>query len=87
MGEVRRMREQGIQLKQMKPDQPIRVDLRNAQMQVCSCGSKFFIPAVQLYKVSALVSPTGQELLAQQPVLVCQRCGVAYENAPIAGTA
>ncbi len=77
MGEGRRLRENGIQFKQMKPGQPIQVDLKNAVPKVCGCGCKYFIPAVQLYTVSALMSPTGQELTAQQPVLVCKDCGKA----------
>jgi hypothetical protein len=29
---------------------------------------------VQVYTVSALVSPTGQELIAQQQILICMDC-------------
>lgn len=73
--------------------QQIQVDLKNATPKTCRneisftspefglcskvCGCDIFIPAVKLYTVSALVSPTGQELLAQQPVLVCKSCGQA----------
>lgn len=39
------------------------------------CGSEFFVPVVKLYTISALLSPTGQELTGQLPVLVCQKCG------------
>jgi len=70
--------------------QQIQVDLKNATPKTCQnkiadhrelgvheriCGCDIFIPAVKLYTVSALVSPTGQELLAQQPVLICRSCG------------
>ena len=52
----------------------IQVDLRNATPVACHCGSTFFQQAVLVFKVSALVSPTGQELIANQPVLVCLNC-------------
>ena len=74
MGEANRMREKGIQFKQLQPGQRIQVDLKNATLKVCECGSELFTPAIKLYTVSALVSPTGQELTAQQPVLVCLEC-------------
>jgi hypothetical protein len=64
----------GPQFKQLQPGQQIQVDLKNAVPKVCECGCKFFIPVVMCFTVSALVSPTGQELLAQQPVLVCLGC-------------
>jgi hypothetical protein len=68
------MREKGIQFKQLQPDQQIQVDLKNATPKVCECGSELFTLANKLYTVSALVSPTGQEMMAQQPVLVCLEC-------------
>ena len=67
--------------------QQIQVDLKNATPKVCKnririneftetfCDSEYFIPVIKLYTISALVSPTGQELTAQRPVLVCQKCG------------
>ena len=79
MGEANRLRENGVQFKQLRPGEQIQVDLKNATPKVCECGCKYFIPVVMLYTVSALVSPTGQEMMAQQPVLVCQRCGEAVK--------
>jgi hypothetical protein len=78
MGEANRMREKGIQFKQLQPGQQIQVDLKNAVQKVCECGCKYFIPVIALYTVSALVSPTGQELTVQQPVLVCRECGKEF---------
>jgi hypothetical protein len=74
MGEANRMREKGVQFKQLQPGQQIQVDLKNATPKVCECGSELFTPATKLFTVSALVSPTGQEMMAQQPVLVCLNC-------------
>lgn len=76
MGEARRLRESGIQMKTLQPGQQIVVDVKNATQRECECGCKFFVPAIQVYTVSALVSPTGQELTAQQPVLICMECKI-----------
>ena len=87
MGEANRMRENGIQFKQLQPGQQIQIDLKNAVPKVCQaqknfgaseiCGCDLFIPAVKVFTVSAIVSPTGQEMMAQQPVLVCMACNTA----------
>jgi len=75
MGEAaRRAAMGGPQFKQLKPGQQIQVDLKNATQRVCECGCQYFIPVFQVFTVSALVSPTGQELTAQQPVLICMDC-------------
>ena len=58
----------------MKPGEQINVDLRNAVRVKCVCGSEFFTSAIVVYRVSALVSPTGQDLIAQQPVIICLEC-------------
>jgi hypothetical protein len=58
----------------------IQVDLKNATQRTCQnmigdhsgigtvtehmCGCKYFMPVVAVYTVSALLSPTGQELIA-----------------------
>ena len=62
--------------KQQKRQQPIEVevDLSNATQRVCECGCKYFQLAMMVYTVSALLSPTGQELTAQQPALICLEC-------------
>ncbi len=74
MGEAIRMREKGVQFKQVQPGQQINVDVKDATPISCLCGCKLFTPAIMCYTVSALLSPTGQELLAQQSVLVCMEC-------------
>ena len=80
MGEAqRRAAMGGPQFNQLKPGQQIPVDLTNAMPKVCDCGSDLFIPAVKLFTVSALVSPTGQELTAQQAVLVCMTCNAVLK--------
>jgi len=78
MGEGNRVMQFGPQARVNRPSpqsQQIQVDLKNAIPKICKCGCEFFIPVIRLYTVSALVSPTGQELLAQQPAIVCNNCG------------
>jgi len=75
MGEqARRMAAGGPQFKPLQPGQQIQIDMKNAKPKVCECGSELFTPAVKVFTVSALLSPTGQELTAQQPVLICLKC-------------
>jgi hypothetical protein len=54
--------------------QQIKVDLSQSPQTACACGCKFFIQAVTVHIVSALLSPTGQELPVQVPALVCMEC-------------
>lgn len=43
---------------------------------ICSsCGSKYWEQCFMLKKVSALVSPNGQEGVINIPALVCRGCG------------
>lgn len=42
---------------------------------ICKCGSKIFHESIVLKKISALVSPTGKEMLYPIPVYVCDKCG------------
>jgi hypothetical protein len=74
MGEAKRRMELGLMPQGGQPQQ-INVDLKNATPRLCECGCKYFTPVVQVFTVSALVSPIGKELTAQQPVLLCRECG------------
>jgi hypothetical protein len=64
----------------MQHGQPMQfeVDIKNTTEITCTCGSKYFTGAVMLRKVSAIVSPTGQEMIAQQPVIICVKCHEPY---------
>ena len=57
-----------------QPQQQFNVDLSNATQRKCHCGCLYFTPAVALYTVYALVSPTGTELIANQQVMICAMC-------------
>jgi len=74
MGEARDRMKMGLAPRMMKPGEQIMVDITNATPKVCECGCKYFIPVIALHTVSALVSPTGKEMIAQQQVLVCMEC-------------
>ena len=75
MGEAKnRMDRTGYQMRPLQPGQQVQVDLKNAVPTECSCGCKYFTQVVQVFRISALMSPTGQELTAQQPVLLCLEC-------------
>lgn len=81
MGEARLrnqfMAEHGIQprAQQVQPGvQQVRIDTSKSPAKACSCGCVHFTPVVSVHIVSALISPTGQELVAQVPVLVCLDC-------------
>jgi hypothetical protein len=65
----------GFKIKPM-PGQPqqVKVDLAKATQCTCACGCLYFIQAVTVHIVSALLSPTGQELPVQVPALVCMEC-------------
>ena len=54
--------------------QRLKVDLTKASQLACACGCKHFLQAVTVHVISALLSPTGQELPAQVPVLICLEC-------------
>ena len=75
MGEARRRAELGMQPR-MNPGQmqQIQVDLTKAAQRSCACGCKYFTQAVTVHVISALLSPTGQELTAQVPALICMEC-------------
>ena len=75
MSKAQRQVNRNMQYKPPQPGQQIEVDLENATQRVCGeCGCKYFQPAVMIYIVSALMNRTGQELTAQQPVLICLDC-------------
>lgn len=78
MGEARRIEKFGMQNRMpLTAGQQIRVDLTKASQMFCDCGCKYFTQAVTVHVISALVSPTGQELTAQVPALICLECKAA----------
>jgi len=61
-------------LEGLQAGQQVIVDIKDAKQRECVCGSKFFRLVMTVWTISALVSPTGQKLQVQQPVLICTKC-------------
>lgn len=77
MGEAERRKQMGLVPRILKPGEQIQVGpevMKHAVPKMCPCGGKYFIMAVQVSTISALISPIGQELTTQQPVLICLKC-------------
>lgn len=62
---------------QMPPQpQQVKVDLNQATDIECSnCGAKFFHQVTFFKKISALLSPTGQEAIVPIETYACLECG------------
>ena len=57
------------------PGQQVKVDISKADTIKCEyCGNYLFIQSTILKKLSALVSPTGQEALIPVDVYSCGNC-------------
>ena len=68
----------------MKPQKPIpqpkqkqvEVDLKSAETMKCAeCGNTIFIQGYIIKKISAIMSPTGQEVVAPVQVFNCGNYG------------
>lgn len=78
-----RMREQfGLNAVPNGQQRQIQVDLSKAAQRSCACGCQYFQHALTVHTVSALLSPTGQELTAQVPVLICMECKAVLPMGP-----
>ncbi len=72
----------------MKPRKPlpkaqVKVDLTDAETMTCmKCDNKIFIQGYVIKKISAIISPTGQEVIAPVQVFNCGNCG---ELLPLGG--
>jgi hypothetical protein len=57
-------------------EQQIRVNLKDAEDISCNeCENLYFVPAVSMKRVSALLSPTGQEAMVPLQTFQCSKCG------------
>ena len=64
-----------------KPNANVQVDLRDADTIKCSdCNNYLFITSFILKRLSAIVSPTGQEALIPVQVYSCGNCGKVAEG-------
>ena len=75
-----------MSMKPMKPmpgskGQQVTVDLSQAENIVCkSCGNYSFIQIFFLKRISALMSPSGQEAIVPVQVYSCGNCGEVYRD-------
>jgi hypothetical protein len=73
----------------MNQQQKINIDLTKCEDITCSnCKCPMFKPAFLLKKISALMSPTGQDAIIPMQVFICLGCGKAVgldekENKPL----
>ena len=59
-------------LRQQQPD----IDLSKSSAIKCDkCTNEVFVPGFMLRRVSALVNPSGRDIVIQIPVQVCSACG------------
>ena len=64
-----------------KQKQQVQVDLKQAETIKCSaCNNYLFITSFILKRLSALVSPNGQEALIPVQVYSCGNCGKVAEG-------
>tara|TARA_Y100001937_G_scaffold101756_1_gene139695 strand:- start:336 stop:587 length:252 start_codon:yes stop_codon:yes gene_type:complete len=67
--------------KPKQQSQQVQVDLKQADTIKCkSCNNYLFIQSFILKKLSALVSPTGQEAMIPVQVYSCGNCGQVAEG-------
>jgi len=67
-----------MSMKPMKPlpKQQVQVDLKDADTMKCQkCENSIFIQGYVIKRISAIVSPTGKEVIAPIQVFNCGNCG------------
>jgi|TARA_R100001082_G_scaffold110555_1_gene90806 hypothetical protein len=60
----------------LNSQQKMRINLQDADDVACDeCENTYFSPAIIIKRVSALLSPTGQEMMAPVQLFQCNKCG------------
>jgi hypothetical protein len=49
--------------------------IRNSITITCDCGGIIFSEKLIFKKISALLSPSGNEEIVPMPVMICDKCG------------
>ena len=63
------------------PSQQVKVDITKAETVKCEyCGNALFISSTIIKRLSALLSPTGQEAMIPVQVYSCGNCGAVAEG-------
>ena len=75
-------------VKQTKMQQPqLNIDLSQTTEETCeSCGHSVFTQAYKMRKLSALLSPTGQESMIPIQVFVCAKCDNMRHKPPFSNS-
>tara|TARA_R110001592_G_scaffold1706_4_gene10178 strand:- start:5920 stop:6186 length:267 start_codon:yes stop_codon:yes gene_type:complete len=61
---------------QTDPNMQVKVALKDTQDVSCEeCGHKLFVQLMMFKKLSAILSPTGEESLIPVQVFACNDCG------------
>ena len=58
----------------------VQLDMSKTTKLECECGNDKYKQSYMIRKLSALVSPTGQEALIPIQVFMCEKCGVIPEE-------
>jgi len=59
----------------------IRISAADMEDVVCpKCESKYFKNILRIKRLSALLSPTGQETVMPIPVIACEKCGEIIQD-------
>ena len=62
-------------MQQPQPNPQMNIDLRDAEDIKCvKCENTYFAPVVLIKRISPLVSPTGEEMLAPVQTFQCTSC-------------
>ena len=57
------------------------IDITDADDVCCpECGGVYFRQLVRIKKISAIMSPTGQEVVFPVQIVKCERCGHIDES-------
>jgi len=69
--------QENLNVKQTNMQQPqLNLDISQTTEETCeSCGHSVFVQAYKMRKLSALLSPAGQESMIPIQVFVCAKCG------------
>tara|TARA_B100001113_G_C20765204_1_gene472720 strand:+ start:89 stop:322 length:234 start_codon:yes stop_codon:yes gene_type:complete len=59
----------------INPDDLEDIKCKKVLESLDKCGSKNFTQVYQMKKLSALLSPNGQEQIVTLPVFICNDCG------------
>ena len=63
------------QNQQNQQSQQINLNLKDAEDIKCEeCANVYFTPVIMIKKISALISPTGKEIMAPVQLFQCSSC-------------